>query len=112
MNPSELTLTIRYADSLDDGALAALAALDSAEPLALPALVADVEGELRAARSLVDASVIADPFRATAELVELLNTRAEQLASEPRTGLRARLRAPLRAARGLRLEHRGLGSGR
>lgn len=106
-----LPVTIRYADSLDDRALAALAVLDSAEPLTLPALVADVEGQLHAALSLVDAAVIADPFRPTLELVELLRTRADQLASVPGRGLKASLGAPLRAARALRLELRGLGSG-
>jgi hypothetical protein len=107
-----VSLTIRFADSLDDAALATLAVLDGAEPLPLPALVADVEGELHAALSLADSSVIADPFRPTVALVELLRTRADQLAAEPPRGLRARLRAPLRAARALRLELRGLGSGR
>lgn len=102
-------VTIRYADTLDDCALAQLAALDSSEPLALPALVADVEGEIQAALSLVDAAVIADPFRPTLGLVALLQARAEQLAAEPRRGLRAALGAPLRAARALRLEFRGLG---
>ncbi|MGH2862448.1 MAG: hypothetical protein ACRDLT_13225 [Solirubrobacteraceae bacterium] len=105
-------VTIRYADSLDDAALTKLAALDSAEPLTLPVLVADVEGELRAALSLVDSAVVADPFRPTVELVELLRTRADQLAGEPRTGLRARLGAPLRVARALRFELRGLSGGR
>jgi hypothetical protein len=100
-------VTIRYADSLDETALATLAALDSAEALALPALVAEVDGELRVALSLIDSVVIADPFHPTIELVVLLQTRARQLALEPRTGLRARLRAPLRLARTLRLELRG-----
>ena len=106
-----LTLvTIRYADSLDNRGLAALAVLDSAAPLRLPALVAEVEGELRAALSLSDASVIADPFRPTLELVELLHTRAQQLAAQPRGRARTWLRAPRRAALAVLLELRGLGS--
>jgi hypothetical protein len=104
-------LTIRFADSLDALNLVRLAVLDSSEPLELPALVADVEGELRAALSLVDGSAIADPFHPTIELVELLSTRAEQLAAEPRRGLGVRLRAPLRAVRALRLGLQSLGSG-
>lgn len=104
-------LTIRYADSLDDAALVTLAALDSAPVLVLPALVAEVEGELRAAISLVDAKAVADPFCATAELLELLRARAAQLHAEQHTGWRARLTAPRRLARALRLELRGLGSG-
>jgi hypothetical protein len=101
-----VAVTIRYADSLDETALVMLAALDSADALALPALVAEVEGELRAALSLIDSAVIADPFHPTVELVALLHTRAEQLALDPRTGLRARFRAPLRFVRAVRLELR------
>lgn len=104
-------VTIRYADSLDVRGLAALSALDSAQSLRLPALVAEVEGELHAALSLVDAAVIADPFRPTLELVELLRIRAEQLAAEPQVRARMWLRAALRAARALRLDLRGIGSG-
>jgi hypothetical protein len=101
-------VTIRYADSLDETALATLAALDSAEAaLTLPALVAEVDGELHAALSLIDSVVTADPFHPTVELVALLQTRAQQLALAPRSGLRARLRARLRMARALRLEIRG-----
>jgi hypothetical protein len=105
-----VSLTIRFADSLDGRALATLAALDSAEPLQLPALVADVEGELHAALSLVDRSVVADPFHPTLELVELLRARADQLSAEPPRG-RQLLGVPARAMRALRLELRGLGSG-
>jgi hypothetical protein len=101
-----MNLTIRYADSLDDQALAALAALDSAAQLRLPVLVTDVEGELRAALSLTDGAVIADPFRPTAELIELLSTRALQLAGRPQPGLLVRLTSPLRLARAIRLELR------
>lgn len=104
-------VTIRFADSLDGCGLAALAALDSAELVQLPALVAEVEGELRAALSLVDAAVIADPFRPTLELVELLRTRAEQLYRQPRRRARAWLRAPLNAVRQLRLDLRGIDQG-
>jgi hypothetical protein len=93
-----VNLTIRYADSLDECALARLAALDSAAPLRLPALVADVEGDLHAAVSLADGAVTADPFRPTVELVELLQTRAAQLASSPRPSRRMRFAAVARLA--------------
>jgi hypothetical protein len=108
---SVVPLTIRFADSLDASCLSRLAALDSAEPLELPALVADVEGELHAALSLVDASVIADPFRPTGELVQLLQTRAAQLARVPRADARFRVRAPRRTVRAGRLGLRAFGSG-
>ena len=100
-------LTIRFADSHDRRALAALAELDSSEPLVLPALVAERQGELRAAVSMVDARVIADPFHPTVELIELLRTRGQQLAADPRLGRRDRLRGALRVARALRLVPRG-----
>jgi hypothetical protein len=65
----------------DDGrALERLAALDSARLPAGRLLVAEVEGELWAAVPLCGGTAIADPFRPTAELVELLRVRALQLA--------------------------------
>ena len=68
----------------DDGAvLLRLAALDSQRPLGPDALVAVVDGDVRAAVSLDDGRVVADPFRPTAELVELLVMRAAQLADAP-----------------------------
>ncbi len=63
-------------------ALARLAVLDSSEPPAQPMLVAEVDGELRAALSLRDWNVVADPFLPTAALVDLLRARAEQLVSD------------------------------
>ena len=74
---STAMITIRYAYADDDPALARLAVLDSAmsappEPL----LVAEVDGELRAALSLSDETAIADPFFPTANLLELLRVRA------------------------------------
>jgi len=73
-------VTIRAAWPADADALVRLAALDSAvAPPAEPLLVAEVAGELRAAISLRDGAVIADPFAATAALVELLEARAAQL---------------------------------
>ena len=91
-------VTIRFANGYDAGALSRLAQLDSAEQLALPALLAEVDGAAIAALSLVDGGVIADPFRPTGELVDLLRVRAQQLRARPRRGLLYRLRAPLRAA--------------
>ncbi len=81
---THLSLTIRFAHSYDAAALAALAQLDSAEPLVLPALVAEVDGGLRAALSFADSTVIADPFHPTSGLVDLLRIRARQLTAEPR----------------------------
>lgn len=72
-------VTIRHAFPDDALALLRLAALDSGEPPGRPALVAEVDGELRAALSLRDGRVIADPFRRTQALVDLLRARAAQL---------------------------------
>jgi hypothetical protein len=72
-------LTIRHAFPDDALALMRLAALDSSELPSQPMLVAEVEGELRAALSLRDGAVIADPFHHTAALVDLLRARREQL---------------------------------
>jgi hypothetical protein len=60
-----------------------------------PVLVADLDGRLLAAISLVDRCVVADPFEPTAALVELLQARERQLrgSSRPR---RRRMRAWVR----------------
>jgi hypothetical protein len=62
-------------------------------------LVAEVEGDLIAALVSKDGDVVADPFRPSAGIVELLRTRADQLAgaSQRRSFL------PTRAALRLRL---------
>jgi hypothetical protein len=70
---------IRLARHDDAGALRRLAQLDSAGVPAAPLLVAEIDGELRAAVSLRDAGVIADPFHRTVALVELLRVRSAQL---------------------------------
>jgi hypothetical protein len=70
-------ITIRLATPGDHLALTVLAALDSAE--AAPrgrVLLAEVDGELRAALSLADGSAIADPFHPTLAILELLRTHA------------------------------------
>jgi hypothetical protein len=79
VNPADLSIVIRPALPEDQHALARLAGLDSASVPAAPLLVAEVGGELRAARSLHDGAVIADPFQRTASLVALLALRAGQL---------------------------------
>ncbi len=72
-------LTIRRAAAGDGPALARLATLDCARPLAGEILLAEVCGQPAAALSLADGRVVADPFRPTAELVGLLRMRSEQL---------------------------------
>jgi hypothetical protein len=70
------TIVIRPARPEDEGALLRLAALDSAAALDGDVLVADVGGDIVAALDLERDRAIADPFRPTADLVELLRTRA------------------------------------
>jgi hypothetical protein len=77
---ADSAVTLRFAFPDDEVALARLAALDSAEPPSAPVLLAEVGGELRAALSLRDGDVVADPFRPTAGLIELLRARGDQLA--------------------------------
>lgn len=72
---------IRYAGPGDDIAVAQLAALDSAQVPDPPLLVAEVDGQVLAALSLWDGRVVADPFRQTQALVELLAVRAAQIQS-------------------------------
>lgn len=96
---TQTVLTLRLATpSQDDHVIARLAALDSSSAPASPVLLAFVEGEPRAALSLTDGKVIADPFHHTAELVDLLRARARQLV---RSG---RMRQPARSR--LLLGHR------
>jgi hypothetical protein len=86
----EITIRRAYAD--DHLPLIRLAALDSAEVPPAPLLIAEIDGELRVALSLQDGSVIADPFVATADYIELLRTRAELRRPRRAERLRARLR--------------------
>ncbi len=81
-------VTIREAREREIWAVARLAQLDSAPIGRAPFLVAEVGGQMRAALSLADGSLVADPFTRTAELADLLHVRAEQLALEARDGSR------------------------
>jgi hypothetical protein len=72
-------VTIRTAVEADCGKLRRLAALDSARPLAGDALVAEVAGEPVAAIEIATGRTIADPFRPTAVLADLLHRRATAL---------------------------------
>src|SRR4051812_36287540 len=80
MTLSSPGVTIRPAFPDDAPALARLAALDSQRLPVGPLLLAEIDGEPWAAIALQSARVIADPFRPTAALVDLLRGRAAQLA--------------------------------
>ena len=93
---TDQTIVIRPARQDDEPALLRLAALDSAAALRGEVLVADVDGRIEAALSLRDTRAIADPFRHTADLVELLHTRARLMGAAGATNRHGRhtLRRP------------------
>jgi hypothetical protein len=72
-------VTLRYASAADDGALQQLARLDCGPAPAGPALVAEIDGRLRAALPLDGGPAIADPRHNGLDLVQLLRLRAVQL---------------------------------
>ena len=69
-------ITIRAARPQDLSEVKRIAARDCRDLPSGPLLVAQVSGDLRAAISLEDGRVVADPFHRTAELVEMLRIRA------------------------------------
>jgi hypothetical protein len=92
---------LRTARADDDADLTRLAALDSASPLAGPALLAEHNGAVVAALSLSTGRAIADPFVPSLHLVELLRRHAAAAQAPaaahgrhrlPRLALRARRR--------------------
>ena len=93
-------LTLRVATREDVARIARLAALDSSPPPALPALIAELDGEIWVASSLTDLRTVADPFRLTAHVRDITLARAEQLrvADAPRPTWLRRLAARGRPA--------------
>ena len=84
------SVLIRAARGSDGPALAELAALDSTAVLAGTVLVAEADGELVAALERETGAAIADPFRRTDDIVELLKLRAAR-SGRARRGLAERL---------------------
>ena len=82
-------ITIRRDHPGDEAAIVRLAALDSAAVPPSPFLLAEVGGELRAALSLANGRVIADPFHPSLYLTALLRVYAGTAESE-RPAARAR----------------------
>ena len=70
---------IRPAGGSDDAALRRLAALDSSRVPHGDLLIAETDGALVAAHSPATGATIADPFRHTAGVVELLQLRGALL---------------------------------
>ena len=74
------SISLRIARTEDRPAVTRVAQRDSALLPAEPLLLAVAPGGVRAAISLSDGKIVADPFVHTAELVDLLRARARQLA--------------------------------
>jgi len=92
--PNGARLVLRRAAAEDEGALARLARLDSAPRLTGEVLVAEVDDHIVAAIPVGGGRAIADPFRPTADVVELLRARAERVGAPAARVRRPRLRLP------------------
>jgi hypothetical protein len=77
-----MNITIRRATPADASDIRRLAALDSSFPPTGDVLLAKMDGELWAALSVDTDSAVADPFRPSRDLVELLRFRAARLRGE------------------------------
>jgi hypothetical protein len=75
-------LTIRRATAADTFAIRRLAAIDSAAPPTGDVLLAEMGHELWAAVAIESGAAIADPFRPSGDLVDLLRFRAGRLGSD------------------------------
>ena len=69
-------ITITHSTEADADEVRRLALLDDRRPPEGPALLAYAGGELLAAVGLVDGRAVADPFRPTADIVDLLRFQA------------------------------------
>jgi hypothetical protein len=70
---------MRPATTDDSARVRTLALLDDKRVPAGPFLVAEVGGDMVAARSLSTGTVVADPFRLTSDIVAMLRLRADQV---------------------------------
>src|SRR3954470_644012 len=96
---TDTPILIRRATEDDTTALRRLAQLDAARLPEGDLLVAEVDGELKAALRIADSAYVADPFFPSKELVGLLDVRAKRLRREQHTALeRARTRVSLWSA--------------
>jgi len=95
--PPASPVTLRFCFPDDAESLARLATLENSAAPPQPALLAEVGGELRAALSLADGSVVSDPFYPSAHVLELLRARARQLEDSERESGRVRPRIWTRA---------------
>jgi hypothetical protein len=78
-NVNDPHLTVRLAASEDEPALRWLADVDSARRLTGHVLIAELEDQPRAAISLATGTVVANPFKPSADIVHVLRLRRYQL---------------------------------
>ena len=76
---AEAAVLMRRATAEDAARIRVLARLDDRRMPAGPFLIAEIGGDIVAARSLTTGSVIADPFRLTSDIVAMLRLRAGQV---------------------------------
>jgi hypothetical protein len=90
---TDLAITLRPAYPDDASALRRLADLDSSTVPSEPLIVAEVDGEIQVAVSMASLEAIADPFAATAHIVDLVRGHIRQTAraAAPRRRLRSKL---------------------
>jgi hypothetical protein len=79
----EQPVTLRLAEAADAAGLEGLAELDSSPLPPGPHLVAERDRRMEAAISLATGEMVADPFRRTAELCELLRCYAGDVRVRP-----------------------------
>lgn len=104
----DTSITIRRATDDDSLALRRLAQLDGARLPAGDLLVAEADGEIRAALRVSDSAYVADPFFASRALVGMLDTRAKAIRRTTISRLdRARTRLSLWSA----MHHRAAQTG-
>jgi hypothetical protein len=97
--PMTESITIRPSTAFDADSIERVAQLDSGRAPAGESLVAVVSGEVHAVLPLDGGPVLADPFRPTAHLVELLRLSARR--HEPARGVRIPSQSDLRRPVGL-----------
>lgn len=88
---------IRQAGADDADELLALAIKDRSQPIAIPALIGELDGQPAAAISIADGRVISNPAKQTRRLGAVLSMRARSMrAVAEMPSLRDRMRAGVR----------------
>jgi hypothetical protein len=77
--PASDHFRIRPATDEDRERMARIAYLDSSRPFDGPALIGELDGVAVAVLSLTTGQVVANPFRRTADLVDVMRARATAL---------------------------------